>query len=77
MNKLKQQDRVMVHFGKKMNLGNYESMDIQVSLSTYAEKNETLKEAFDRAADFVTKQWKYIENDMKILKKKRKIENFK
>ena len=45
----KQRDRVSVSLGKKVNVGNYESLDFHVSLSTDCEDNETSQDAAKRA----------------------------
>jgi len=49
----KSPDRVSYSFGRKLNLGNYESADFHISYSTDVEAGETKKDAMARAVKFV------------------------
>lgn len=46
-------DRVSYSFSRKINLGNYESMEIRESYSTDVMEGETREQALARAAAFV------------------------
>ena len=46
-------DRVNYSYGMKVNMGNYESADFHVSLSTDVKEGETPKQALARAIKFV------------------------
>jgi hypothetical protein len=54
MLKLEQSDRVSVAFGRKVNVGNYESVDFHFSYSTDVRHDETADMALHRARAFVT-----------------------
>lgn len=49
----KELDRISYSFGCKINMGNYESVDIHMSLSTDVSEGETLDKALKRAQKFV------------------------
>lgn len=46
-------DRISYSFGCKINMGNYESVDVHMSLSTDVSEGETLDKALKRAQKFV------------------------
>ena len=48
--------RVSVGLGYKLNMGNYESLDLHFSVSDDARKGESAGEAFDRVYAFVEKR---------------------
>ncbi len=61
-----QLDRISVSFGKKLNMGNYETMDLHYSYSTDVQEGEKLNEAYDRAEKIVAERTKKLTE--KILK---------
>lgn len=46
-------DRINYSFGMKVNLGNYESADFHISLSSDLKEGETEDEAYERVRKFV------------------------
>ena len=52
----KQKDRVSVSYSRKINIGNYESVDVHAGYSTDLKKDETVEQAFDRADAVATEQ---------------------
>ncbi len=56
--KLEQLDRISYSEGRKINLGNYESMDYHISYSTDVQPDETPHQAFLRASKFVERHLK-------------------
>lgn len=48
--------RVSVSLGYKVNMGNYESLDLHFSVSDSARAGETAGQAFDRVYAFVERQ---------------------
>ena len=48
-----QPDRISYSFGMKINMGNYESVDVHMSLSTDVAEGETQEKALKRAQKFV------------------------
>ena len=46
-------DRVNYTLGCKVNMGNYESVNLNISYSTDSRSNETIQETLERAITFV------------------------
>jgi hypothetical protein len=49
-------DKVNYSYGMKVNMGNYESADFHISLTTDVKEGETPKQAYERAVKFVEKE---------------------
>lgn len=49
-------DKVNYSYGMKINMGNYESADFHISLTTDVKEGETLKQAYERAVKFVERE---------------------
>lgn len=62
-------DRVSYTFGMKVNLGNYESADFHISLSSDVEAGESLQDAMARVQKFVEGECEKKFDELKELKK--------
>lgn len=49
-------DRISYSWGMKLNLGNYQSADFHMSLSSDVKAGETPEKAMKRARDFIEKE---------------------
>ena len=68
--KLRQVDRVTYSESIKVNIGNYESKDVFVSLSTDVESTESVSDALLRAKQFVRPELRVIEKKIRIRSKR-------
>lgn len=59
--------RINVSLGRKYNLGNYESVDIHVSLSVDVEPGQTVPEAFDKTFQAVRAEARREAKDIGIM----------
>lgn len=62
-------DRVTYSFGMKINMGNYQSADFHVGLSTDVKEGETRDKAFARAKKYIDTR---VEEEMNEIEKLRK-----
>lgn len=62
-------NRISYSFGMKVNLGNYESADFHISLSSDVEPHESLKQAMGRIQAFVEEECDKKFTELKVVKK--------
>lgn len=72
----KTKDRVSVSYGRKINLGNYESVDVHVGYSTDLKKGESVKEAFERADGVSTSELERLCAPLEAQPKQKKKKGF-
>lgn len=57
-------DRVTVGFTRKFNLGNYQTLDVNVGLSSDRESGDTIEEAFEAVEKIVLKEFEKLCNSI-------------